>query len=231
MKKIHWNACNVVGTVCDAASLQAASKRGSCDIVEIRADLFYPPSIVEKNNPNFPIGQSPKGKYFSQPTILTVRDEREGGAKNLSTEERIYRYLRHISEVSAIDIEIANIRPMRSVFEAARDLEVPIIASMDDFQGIPSRRTVTRAVARARDAGAACIKIAALTETSCELSKLIDRLDLVEGMPFALMGMGRFAFASRTLFMQCGSCLNYGSFGTATAPNQPSAKQLIQLQK
>ena len=230
MKKIRWDRCNVVGTVCDAASLRAASSCGSCDIVEIRADLFYPPSLPSiLRTPSRSRNTESTGNAgnISQPTILTVRDECEGGAKNLSAEERTNRYLSHISKVSAIDIEIANIRSMRQVFKAARDLDIPVIASMHDFQRVPTRRAIAHAITRARDAGAACIKIAALTETSRELSKLVDCLDLVEDIPFALMGMGRFAFASRVLFMQCGSCLNYGSLGTATAPNQPSAEQLL----
>ena len=217
MKNIRWDKCNVVGTVCDTASLQAASLRGSCDVVEIRADLYYPRSIARA------IYDMPR------PTILTVRDECEGGAERLTTEDRIQRYSSLLLEVSAFDVEIANIRLMQPVLDIAREHDIPFIASMHDFQGVPSRSAITRAVARARDAGAACIKIAALTDTSNGLSKLVDRLDLLEGMPFALMGMGRFAFASRVLFMQCGSCLNYGSLGTATAPNQPTAKQLLQV--
>ena len=131
-------------------------------------------------------------------------------------------------------IKIPNHHPTiidKAVFDIAREYDIPFIASMHDFQGVPSRSAVARTVARARDAGAACIKIAALTETSRDLAKLVDCLDLVEGMPFALMGMGRFALASRVLFMQCGSCLNYGSLGTATAPSQPSAQQLLQAKR
>jgi len=212
---IHWHTPNIVGTICDPASLRTASRRDNgCDILEIRADLFYPPTLAETL------------KKLPQPKILTVRAASEGGAKTLTPATRTSRYIHLITEASAIDIEIAHIRAMRLALDATRKFNVPFIASMHDFHGVPSRRAIARAVTRARDAGAACIKVAALTETSRDLAKLIDCLDLLEGTPFALMGMGRYALVSRVLFMNCGSCLNYAALATPTAPNQPTVKQL-----
>ncbi|GAB4171328.1 MAG: type I 3-dehydroquinate dehydratase [Terrimicrobiaceae bacterium] len=199
----------VVGTVHDLAGFRQAGRAVSAvDLCEVRVDSLPKPVSPEDI------------RRLALPAIVTVRDFVEGGSRRLPEGLRRELYLELLSESVAVDLEIRNLRAMRDVVTAAKAGGRKVIASFHDFQGVPSPALIRRLAAKARDAGADCVKVAAMTGNCGELSGLLRCVGALEDGPFALMGMGKLGAASRVLFAACGSCLNYGWLGSPQVPGQ-----------
>ena len=210
----------IVGSFGDDASLIAAAGAGIpevCDLVEIRLDL------IDKRTRDL----KPWRGLAGVPLLFTARRPSEGGAGNLDATARQALLEEALDDASMIDLELASLPEMPGFTAELRARGIPWIASYHDFKGPPDLAVLHAGRHAAAAAGAAAFKAA--LELGWDASRIGDLAAFLTspGLPVSLMGMGPLAPASRVLFAQLGSVLNYGYLGgTPTAPGQWSAHQL-----
>ncbi len=192
------------------------SEKPNCDILEIRLDCLGTSLL--------------KTHALPLPALLTCRRADEGGTGSLSDQQRSEMLKDAITYASAVDIEVRSLKTMAQTLELYSAEDKPVIASAHDFASVPPEATLEETVSRAIDGGASVCKIAA-TPTSIEDVIRLARLLKPGRFPIqmSVMGMGRFGRASRLLFAEAGSVLNYGYLTTATVPGQWPAEQLRKL--
>ena len=119
---------------------------------------------------------------------------------------------------------------MKDVVQEAHATGAQVIASFHDFNKTPSAARLQTVVARAIDAGADIVKIAAATRSPGDIAKLLAILS-APALPTSAMGMGQLGMASRVLFASCGSILNYGWLHRPNVPGQWAAVEFKDLLK
>ncbi len=184
-----------------------------CDLAEIRLD------IVIGNDGGLVTEQ---WAHLSEiPLLFTARRVEEGGARALSARERMDLLRISLDYAALIDIEVASIDEMSDLITEVKARNIPWIASFHDFKKLSNPCILKAAAERAKDAGAAIFKTAAMLSGPADVAQLAEFQLIDHGIPVATMGMGPLAPVSRLLCAQCGSVLNYGYIGnTPTAPGQ-----------
>jgi 3-dehydroquinate dehydratase I len=201
------------GSLKDLEITALSDVKERCDIAEIRLD------ILEGNSG--PINSSKWGHLLEMPLLFTARRNEEGGVGNLDARSRLHLLRISLEDAAMVDIEVASIDEMSEILDDLRFRQIPWIASYHDFHQLPSMEILEQAAQRAKDAGAAVFKAAAMLSCPDDLARLADFQLKDHGIPVATMGMGPLAPVSRLLCAQSGSLLNYGFLGeTATAPGQ-----------
>jgi 3-dehydroquinate dehydratase-1 len=214
-KRLHPECSNVVGVVHTLGGFAEAAKT-ALDAVEVRVDaLPHCPSLREV-------------AALPVPAILTVRRLDEGGAKPVTDEEQLALYRGLVPAVAAVDIEVRATKRLLPVLETVRNGKKALIISFHYFESTPSLARLRAVSARARGEGVDIVKIAAKTETPAEVARLLVLLQEAPG-PLAVMGMGALGRASRLLFAEAGSALNYGWLDRPQVPGQWSAKEFQEL--
>ena len=192
----------------DAGEVAAA-----CDVVELRLDLLKRDGWVG--------GERPWLHLADVPLLFTVRRKDEGGALALDAGERAAVLEGVLADAACVDIEVASILETEGLVRRLGDLGIPWVASFHDFSKLPGHDVLKDAASRARDAGAAVFKVAAMLNEPSDLARLADFQVEDQGIYKATMGMGPMATVARLLCAQCGSVLNYGYLGSCpTAPGQ-----------
>ena len=203
----------------DLGEATASGVRDACDIAEIRLDLILGGSGTE--NP------APWRQLREIPLVFTARRPDEGGARALNAATRAAMLKAVLADAACLDIEVASFSEMEDLLENLASRGIPWIASFHDFGKLPEPEALLDSVDRARAAGAAAFKVAALLQSPDDLARLAEFQLADHGLPVATMGMGPLGAVSRLLCAQCGSVLNYGYLGkTATAPGQWDAAAL-----
>lgn len=197
-------------------SLPAAQKAarlplGAVDYLEWRADFLGT--------------KIPKSKL---PWVITARHPAEGGMNALSAESRRSALLTLLPHAAIVDIEVRSLSGMKSVISSAHATGVRAVASFHDFKKTPTPSLLKDVIDRAADTGADAVKIATFTRSASDVARLLD-LWATSPLPLALMGMGPLGMASRLLFANCGSILNYGWLHSPNVPGQWSAVELKSL--
>jgi 3-dehydroquinate dehydratase I len=200
---------SVVATVCaidDLEALKARVQRETTlpDFVEIRLDE------LGKDAP------TPEELVDCLPcaTLVTARRRDEGGAWDLSAEERLEKLLPWLGKAEAVDVELRTLveeSAFADFTKRAADLGTATVASSHDFTATPSADYLRALVERAHAQGAKVAKIAALTSNWEELTRLGDLVAYPPvDLPVSAMGMGQLGKISRPLLAKLGSVLNYG---------------------
>jgi 3-dehydroquinate dehydratase I len=201
------------GSLLDLEKSTSCAVTSSCDIAEIRLDILH----AEKN--------FPKSEAWSHlpgiPLLFTARRSDEGGALSIDAETRMSLLRAAMDHTALIDIEVASISEMANLIGELKEKDIPWIASYHDFKKLPSIAALKHAAQKAKEAGAAAFKVAAMLGTPSDIARLADfQLD-DHGLLVSTMGMGPLAPVSRLLCAQSGSVLNYGYIGESpTAPGQ-----------
>lgn len=213
---------SVVGSFGSLADLSAAEKHAlasQCDLIEIRLDILH------HEQPTF---TSESWSHLrGLPMLFTARRHEEGGAGTLTASERTKLLQLAREDAALIDIEVASINEMASLIGELNACHFPWVASFHDFEKLPDNTTLTQACTRAKAAGAAAFKAAAMLHSPADIARLADFQLADHGLPVSTMGMGPLAPVSRILCAQCGSVLNYGYIGEKpTAPGQWDAASL-----
>ncbi len=218
----------LVGVITTESELRAAARLlRPPDLFEIRLDHFAKiDNQLEK-----------KMSILPAPLIITARDPREGGANNLSIQQRRELLLRFLRRARYVDLELRSAHALRSVLEAAHKKKIRCIISFHDFKSTPSLRTLLTKARAAKRAGADIFKVATRTDTPAQLQRLLDffanedachavaprrRVDLA----LSVMGIGKLGRQSRRELMRRGSVLNYASLGRAKIPGQPTLSEI-----
>jgi 3-dehydroquinate dehydratase-1 len=202
------------------AELEALRARG-LDVAELRVDHFAArdAGAVRALLP----------RYAGIPTLATIRIAAEGGGWQGGEAERTRLFLALLDAVDAVDVELAAGEVLREVLPAARSAGRLVIASHHDFAATPAPAALADVVARAADAGADVVKIAAAVRGPDDVRALARVL--VEPAPIGriVIGMGEAALATRVLFPALGSLVTYAHAGRATAPGQLPVDELVAL--
>ncbi len=185
------------------------------------------------------------------PAIVTCRSASEGGSYDGDESSRVSLYERLATAFGRrkdgtsehppqyLDFELsafersANIRQKILLAvdhpEQLRDVRTGLILSVHDFAGRPS--DLTRRVARLREVPAARVHKVAFRARS--LRDNLELFDLLRDRdrPMIALGMGEFGLLSRVLAPKFGGFLTFASLraSEATAPGQPTLRELIEL--
>jgi len=200
----------LVGIVDSPEASRKASRLPACavDFLEWRVDC---------------LGRAiPKAKF---PWIITARHPIEGGNNSMSTSARREALTGLLPVAAIVDIEVRSLVSLRTVIRQATESRVPVLGSFHDFKKTPSSARLREVIRMAGDHGADAIKIATHTASAADITRLLD-LFSVSRLPLAVMGMGPLGMASRILFANCGSVLNYGWLHAPNVAGQWSAKEL-----
>jgi len=214
-------AVNVVGSLMSpvppAGGWEAVGE--VCDVVEFRVDgCPQDAAAVREAVAACPV-----------PSILTVRDPREGGLNALGLTPRRVLLQSLADDFELVDIEIANLAVFRDVVQQAHDQGALVIGSYHDFLGQPPPEVLSDLVAEALALGADVVKFAVTPQTCADLAVLGGMLEAGGRPALSVMGMGVFGRVSRLLFGQLGSVLNYGYLDGATVAGQWPAAELKRL--
>ncbi len=208
----------LVGVVTTKAELRAAAKMSRPpDLFEIRLDHF---SKIDNE-------LQEKMSILRAPRILTARDPREGGANNLSIKQRRELLLRFLPLAAYIDIELRSAKSMRPILLRARRENVRVIISFHDFNGTTTAAQLATKARAAKRIGADIFKVAILTDTRAQLTRLFDFAANADvDLPLSVMGMGKLGRESRReLMRRRASVLHYTSIGRARLAGQPSLSE------
>ncbi len=203
---------SVVGTIYSKGSLAAALRLspGEVDFLELRVDEFaLNAAPLEKALPR-----------LCAPLIVTVRHPREGGSGDLSAARRRELFRRFLPHAALVDVELRSADALGDVVDEARSGGVGVILSYHDFRRTPALEKMAALRAKAKAAGAAVFKLAAVANTPAEASRLLAFLASGGRPALAVMGMGRFGKMSRLALGGAGSVLNYGYLAEVQVPGQ-----------
>ena len=161
------------------------------------------------------------------PLIMTARHPREGGANQLSTQQRRDLLSRFLPRARYIDVELRSVNALRSVLQAARKKNVGRIVSFHNLKATPDSRTLRTKARAAKAQGANIFKLATRTDTPAQLARLFDFITKKNvDLAVSVMGIGRFGAISRVLLAHCGSALIYASLCESQIEGQMSLEQL-----
>src|SRR5436190_1345349 len=155
----------IVGVIFTRADLrQAVRMRNPPDLFELRLDAFFPrnEAILAA------IGD------LRAPLIITARHPREGGSNQLPAHTRRALLRRFLPHAAYVDIELRSAGTFAAILEEARAKGVRTIVSFHDFNETPSRPRLEEIARAAQLLGADLLKIATRTDTSAQLTRLLD---------------------------------------------------------
>jgi len=212
----------VVGVIASRADLsRALGMRKPPDLFELRLDHLA--GIVEQLENKLP--------RLRAPLIITARHPQEGGANNLSLRQRRDLLTRFLPHADYVDVELRSASALRSLLMLAKHKKVQRIISFHNFKSTPSLGVLMVKGRAAKARGANIFKVATLTDTPIEFTRLLDFVTRKNvNLPVAAMGIGKLGAISRILLARAGSALAYASVSTETdIEGQLSLEQLRAL--
>jgi 3-dehydroquinate dehydratase-1 len=160
------------------------------------------------------------------PLIMTARHPREGGANQLSTQQRRDLLSRFLPRVRYIDVELRSVNALRSLLQAARRKSVGRIVSFHSLKATPDSRTLRTKARAAKSDGANIFKVATRTDTPAQLARLLEFITKRDAdLAVSVMGIGTLGAISRVLLAHDGSALIYASIGQSQIEGQMSLEQ------
>jgi 3-dehydroquinate dehydratase I len=195
----------------------AIQMREPPDLFELRLDqLARDLDKVEKKLPK-----------LCAPLIMTARHPREGGANQLSTEQRRNLLSRFLPRARYIDVELRSVNTLRPLLQAARRKNVGRIVSFHNLKVTPDSRILRTKARAAKAHGADIFKLATRTDKPAQLARLFDFMTKKDvDLAVSIMGIGRLGAISRVLLAHYGSALIYASIGQSRIEGQISLEQL-----
>jgi len=167
------------------------------------------------------------------PVLTTVRSSLEGGAGNLSTEQRVSLYTEALPYSHLLDIEVESLRGggFSELMSEAAARGIQRIGSFHDFDTFPGIDVLRDTISEAFSLDADVAKLAVHLDNRSQLYALAELVSETRttGRLISAMGMGPLGKLSRLVLPEAGSCLNYGYLQVANAPGQWSAAELSAL--
>jgi 3-dehydroquinate dehydratase-1 len=161
------------------------------------------------------------------PLIITARHPREGGANQLSTQQRRSLLSRFLPRARYIDVELRSVNALRPLLQAARRKNVGRIVSFHNLKTTPDSRILWTKARAAKAHGANIFKLATRTDKPAQLTRLFDFMTKKDvDLAVSVMGIGRLGAISRLLLAHYGSTLIYASISQSRIEGQISLEQL-----
>jgi len=230
----------IVGVITSPADLQfALAMRQPPDLFELRLDyLCGSLDQLERKMSTRPpeprrrrLLNSVTISQLRAPIIITARDPREGGANNLSLQQRRELLRQFLPHAKYVDVELRSARAFTELIARARKQNARVILSFHDFKSTPSARSLRAKAALAKAHGADIFKVATRTDTPATLARLVDfvmnkkldssrRSSAKADLAVSAMGIGQLGAVSRLLLASGGSALNYASLRQSRVEGQ-----------
>lgn len=212
--------------------LLEASNAIACgaDLVEWRIDWF---DEVFDETALYETNKSMKEVLGALPLLITFRTKEEGGAKEIGIcqYEALLTYICEHRMCHMIDVEALKDEGMiRRLVDKAKDYGIVTIGSNHDFYQTPEKEEIIRRLSLMKELGFDIFKIAVMPQKERDVLTLLDATltmkERDEDCLLITMSMGKIGGISRMAGECFGSCLTFGTTGTASAPGQMEAKQL-----
>ncbi|MDP2766996.1 MAG: type I 3-dehydroquinate dehydratase [Candidatus Methanoperedens sp.] len=195
------------------------AKQLGADILELRIDLLGADArkILAKLN------------KLGLPVIITNRMKQEGGAWEVSEDERIQKLLSLLPLADAVDIELcAEKRDV--VVKKAKGTGKTVIISTHDFQRTPEIDIMLGVIRESFEAGADIAKLAVTPHSLEDVLRLLE-VTLRSKGAVCTIAMGDMGRHSRVVAPIYGSVMTYGYVDTPTAPGQLRVDELKYMLK
>ncbi len=200
----------LVGVLASTADVTVALTGGlePVDLCELRLDLLgsLAGSVTQEK------------EIVAKPLILTARDPAEGGAGELSADQRRQLLEDWLPFGQYIDVEWRNLDRFSGLCARAKQLGQTLIVSSHYMDKPPSRRELEQRIQDCPED--AIFKVACRIGRWQELRVLVDFLESQAGRPVAMLGMGPLGKLSRLVFALLGSELIYVSLGQPVVTGQ-----------
>jgi 3-dehydroquinate dehydratase-1 len=161
--------------------------------------------------------------------LLTLRIPVEGGHRAWKVVERRALFLRLLSHVEAIDVEMATATAMAPVLLRARELKKTIVLSAHALKKPATMAQMAAWTGGFEGEARTILKVAGQIKSWRDLQQLAAILVNHPDWPVAVMGLGPYAAQSRSVLAALGSRLVYGYLDEAAAPGQPSAAEVRKM--
>jgi len=163
--KKRWTSPRLVGVIASRADLRFAIQRPEMtNLFELRLDHLC--RIVDELEDQLSI--------LRAPLIITARHPKEGGANNLSIEQRRELLSRFLPRAHYIDVELRSANAFRSLLDLAGRKNVRRIISFHDFNSTPAPSSLRAKAQAAKSWGADIFKVATRTDTPNQLARLLQ---------------------------------------------------------
>src|SRR2546428_3729703 len=164
VKKRPPSPC-IVGVIASQADLRLAIQGPeTINLFELRLDHLC--KIVDELEDQLSI--------LRAPLIITARHPKEGGANNLSLEQRRELLSRFLPRAHYIDVELRSANAFRLLLDLAGRKNVRRIISFHDFNSTPTSRSLRTRAQVAKLWGADIFKVATRTDTPDQLARLLQ---------------------------------------------------------
>src|SRR5947209_14517210 len=155
----------VIGVIASRADLGRAVRMcNPPDLFELRLDRLA--GIVDPLENKLP--------RLRAPLIITARHPQEGGANKLTLGERRDLLIRFLPHTHYVDVELRSASALRSLLTLAKHKKVRRIISFHNFKSTPSLGVLMVKGRAAKARGANIFKVATLTDTPIEFTRLLD---------------------------------------------------------
>lgn len=206
----------------------AALKGVELDIIEWRVDHFDEPNNAQQVQQAAQlIRQQITQEIGDVPLLFTFRTAKEGGEKDISTQDYVALNLAMIESglVDAVDVELfTGDEHVKTIIAAAHAKGIKVIASSHDFEKTPSKEEMISRLRKMQALGADIPKIAVMPQNKSDvLTLLAATLEMHEqyaNRPIITMSMGAMGGISRVSGETFGSAATFGAAGKTSAPGQ-----------
>ncbi|CFR26219.1 type I 3-dehydroquinate dehydratase [Yersinia frederiksenii] len=168
-----------------------------------------------------------------KPILFTFRTAKEGGEKEISTEDylTLNKTLIDSGQVDMIDLELfTGDQAVSGMIEHAHRKGVKVIMSNHDFHKTPPKDEIVKRLRKMQELGADIPKIALMPQNKSDvLTLLAATLEMHEkyaDRPIITMSMSKLGIISRLSGEVFGSAATFGALKKASAPGQIDIKDL-----
>lgn len=209
----------------------AEMKSTPFDLIEWRADKYAPDS---RTIDDLLFAASViKDAFPDKPLIFTIRTSRDMEDFHISDKDYADINSNIILSQAAdlVDIEYSRgSELLAEMVSLAHSCGVKVIASKHVRDHTPEAERIVSVLTAMQGCGADIVKYAAMPQNERDVLTLLDAtLTMKEHhdtTPFITMSMGRLGVLSRISGLLSGSCLTFGTIGTASAPGQLPCERL-----
>lgn len=200
------------------------------DVVEWRVDFFEHVADVAKVKDAL---EDIRLVIPNTPLLFTFRSAREGGEKEISTEDyvELNRAIAKTGNVDFIDVELfCGDEVVQTLIQWAHDHHVFVIISNHDFVKTPPKEEIIRRLRKAQELGGDILKIAVMPNETRDVLTLLDATltmnEQYADRPIITMSMAGRGVISRLSGEIFGSAITFGAAKKASAPGQVAVTEL-----
>lgn len=202
------------------------------DIVEWRADWFEQvgqlPCILD-------VLKELRDELQNIPILFTFRTAKEGGEREISSEEyrRLNTTVASSHYVDIIDIELSMFGSERIIKEVHETTNTKVIMSSHNFSMTPAKEVLVDTLRKMQDLNADICKIAVMPKSTRDVLTLLEATvemsEMYADRPIVTMSMSGKGVISRIAGETFGSAMTFGATKKASAPGQLDVEDLDRI--